>query len=77
MKKGEYKTLSTIHRIEMEINNGRTMQLAQQSYDGTIAFTNYNTESGLVDHEESVSPGDMVMLMNYYRYQKENGLPIF
>jgi len=77
MKKGEYKHASTLHRIEMEINNGRTMQLMQQAYDGTIAFTTYNTESGLVDHEESISPGDMVMLLNYYHHQKQNGLPIF
>jgi len=62
--------------IEMEINNGRTMQLAQQTYDGTIAFTTYNTQSGLVDHEEDISPGDMVMLLNYYRHQKEKGLAI-
>lgn len=77
MKKGDYKTPSPIHRIEMEINNGRTMQLAQQAYDGTILFTTYNTESGLVDHEEDISPGEMVMLLNYFRFQKEKGLPIF
>jgi len=76
MKRGEIKTPSTIHKIEMEINNGRTMQLAQQAYDGTIAFTTYNTQSGLVDHEEDISPGDMVMLLNYYRHQKEKGLAI-
>ena len=68
---------SAIQRIEVEINNGRTMQLAQQMYDGTIAFTTYNTESGLVDREGSISPGDMVMLMNYYHHQLKNGLPIF
>lgn len=66
-----------INRIEMEINNGRTMQFAQQDYDGTILLTTYNTKSGLVDHEEDISPGDMVMLFNYYRHQKDKGLPIF
>lgn len=70
------KTLSPIHRIEMEINNGRTMQLAQQDYDGTISLTTYNSKSGLVDHEEDISPGDMVMLLNYYRHQKAKGLPL-
>ena len=68
---------SAIQRIEVEINNGRTMQLAQQGYDDTIAFTTYDTKSGLVDYFEDICPADMVMLLNYYRYQKENNLPIF
>jgi len=63
--------------IEMEINNGRTMQLAQQGRDKNITLTTYNTESGLVDFEKEITPGDMVMLINYYRFQKENGNEIF
>lgn len=66
-----------INFIEMEINNGRTMQLAQQGRDKNITLTTYNTNSCLVDHEEEITPGDMVVLINYYRYQKENGKPIF
>lgn len=66
-----------MNKIEMEINNGRTMQLTQQKYDGTILLSTYNTKSGLVDAEENISPGDMVMLLNYYRHQKENGLEIY
>ena len=73
----QMKTHSCIHIIEMEINNGRTMQLAQQKYDGTITLTTYNAKSGEVDHEENITPGDMVMLLNYFHFQKENGLPIF
>lgn len=66
-----------INMIEMEINNGRTMQLAQQGRDKNITLTTYNTESGLVDFEKEITPGDMVMLINYYRFQKENGNEIF
>ncbi len=66
-----------INLIEMEINNGRTMQLAQQGKDKNITLTTYNTGSGLVDYEQEITPGDMVMLINYFRYQKENGNPIF
>lgn len=62
--------------MEFEINNQRTMQLTQQTYDGNVTFTTYKKESGKVDYEETISPGDMVMLMNYYRFQKENNLPI-
>lgn len=66
-----------INMIEMKVNNGRTMQLAQQGKDEVILLTTYNTESGLVDFETEIPAGDMVMLMNYYRFQKENGEPIF
>jgi len=66
-----------INMIEMEINNNRTMQLAQQGRDQNIPLTTYNSESGEVDGEEEISPGDMVMLLNYYRFQKENGNVIF
>ena len=66
-----------INMIEMEINNNRTMQLAQQGRDQNILLTTYNSESGEVDGEEEISPGDMVMLLNYYRFQKENGNVIF
>ena len=38
-----------INRIEMEINNGRTMQLAQQGRDKNITLTTYNTNSALID----------------------------
>jgi hypothetical protein len=62
-----------MNRIEMAINNGRTMQLAQSQSDGEITLTTYNTASGLVDREETITPGDMVTLLNWYRYQKDNG----
>jgi len=63
--------------IEMEINNGRTMQLAQQGRDKNITLTTYKTKSGLVDLELEITPGEMVMLINYYRFQKDNSNPIF
>lgn len=62
-----------INMIEMKINNGRTMQLAQQGKDKNITLTTYNDKSGLVDYETEITSGDMVMLINYYRIQKEKG----
>ena len=62
-----------INLIEMEINNGRTMQLAQQGKEKNITLTTYNTNSGEVDFEAEITPRYMVMLINYYRYQKEHG----
>lgn len=66
-----------INFINMKINNGRMMQLAQQKVDGEITLTTYDIKSGLVDNETTISPADMVTLINYYRYQTDNGLPIF
>ena len=63
--------------ISMEINNGRTMQLTQQEYDGKINLATFHTKSGLYDHEEEICPGDMVMLINYYRDKKQKGEPLF
>ena len=65
-----------INIIEMEINNGRTMQLAQQGRDKNITLTTYDNKSGLVEHETEITPADMVMLINYYRIQKEYGKEI-
>ena len=67
------KKIDHINIIEMEVNNNRTMQLAQQEYDGEITLTTYNKDSGEVDREEVISPGDMVTLLNWYRYQKDKG----
>jgi hypothetical protein len=64
-------TMTMINLIEMAINNGRTMQLAQQGKEENITLTTYNDKSGLVDFETQITPGDMVMLINYYRYQKD------
>lgn len=62
--------------IEAIINNGRVLQLAQREKDDPILVTTYNMESGLVDSETEIAPGDLVMLINYYRQQKEKGQPL-
>jgi len=61
------------NKIEMEINNGRTMQITQQKYDSDITLMTYNTRSGIMDSTSLIKPCDMVMILNWYRYQKENG----
>lgn len=59
--------------LEMNINNNRVMQLAQFSRDGEITFSTYDAKSAEVDHEETISPGDMVTMLNWYRFQKDSG----
>ncbi|MNW61400.1 hypothetical protein D3C74_394540 [compost metagenome] len=68
---GECKT---VNKIEFEINNNRTMQLAQQSYDGSITLSTFNKTTSETDHEEVITAGDMVMLINYYRHVKSNNI---
>lgn len=63
--------------INLKINNGRMMQLAQQSVDGEITLTTYDIKSGLVDNESIISPADMVTLINYYRYKRSAKEDIF
>lgn len=63
-----------MNKIEMKINNNRTMQLTQQSYDSNITLTTYDNKSSLVDGEGIISPEDMTMLINYYRYVKSNNI---
>ena len=66
-----------MNTITFDINNKQTMLIAQGKHDGDvkliISTAGTNEESKL----DVISAGDMVMLMNYYRYQKEHNEPIF
>ena len=57
----------------MNINNSRIMSLTQHQCDGDITLTTCGAGTGDIDHEETISAGDMVTLLNWYRYQKANG----
>lgn len=59
-------------RMVFEVNNGRQIEVFQLNKDGPIyIFTkgaDENTES-----TESISAGDFITMLNWYRYQKDNG----
>lgn len=60
-----------MRKITVDINNGRTMTLEQYKHDGGIRVT---TQRGKVeDNGFTISPGDLVMLINYYQQQRECG----
>lgn len=62
-----------MNKIDIEINNGRTMRISQTEADKAregIAVETFN-ESGKIDRRDLISEGDFVMLMNYYRYIKD------
>ena len=57
------------------INNGRHMQISQTKPDGPVKAETYEPAGDKMKKEQSIeiSPGDFVMMVNWYRYQKENG----
>lgn len=66
--------------ITFEVNNQGIMRLIQETHDGPVDVIVFNAPiDGVrgVRHGDVISPGDMVMLMNYYRHQKEHGAQIF
>lgn len=53
--------------ITFDVNNGGKLALEQSKHDGVV------TVKGCGD-DFAISPGDMVMLINYYRYVKDNDI---
>lgn len=64
-----------VNTISFNVNNQRTMKLIQRQHDGTtliiVEDASGNRES-INDNEALVSPGDFVMLINYFRYIKSH-----
>jgi hypothetical protein len=50
--------------ISVDINNGQIMRLTQSKHDGIIIMTSWGIEV-------LIQPGELVMLMNYYRNCKD------
>lgn len=70
--------LVDMEEIEFNVNNQRKIQLTQTEPDGAVTVTTWEAErNGVreVESEYQISPGDFVMMLNWYRYQKENGNP--
>jgi hypothetical protein len=62
-----------MNKLSFNVNNGHTLSLTQRQHDGSTLIQVEN-EAGhteyIADSEAFISPGDMVMLINYYRYIK-------
>lgn len=63
-----------MNKISVDINNGRTMTFQQYKHDGGIRVT--TGRGKMSDNGFTLSPGDLVMLINYYHQQKDKGEPI-
>ena len=64
--------------IEFKVNNQRTICVEQTLPDNSVLVTAWSPEkNGIreVDYEYNISAADFVTMLNWYRYQKENGNP--
>ena len=63
------ETESRVHGlISMAVNNGGVMSLSQLAHDKPVLLTVFRSQG---ESEHQISPGDMVMLMNYWRNCKK------
>ena len=58
--------------IKLNVNNGDTLFLTQVSADGDIALNRYDGDR--MEYERIIPAGDMVMILNLYRYIKDNDI---
>jgi hypothetical protein len=58
--------------IELEVNNGQTLFLTQVRKDGDTILDRWDGQT--MRYERTIPAGDMVMLLNLYRYVKDNDI---
>jgi hypothetical protein len=66
-----------MNTLSFNVNNSRTLELVQRRHDGDILIINKDLQGNhetIPDNEAFIPTGDMVMLINYYRYIKRNNI---
>lgn len=58
--------------IRIKINNGREMRITQMKEDDKVVVTT-GVPYERFDAAFCISPGDMVLLIDYYRHKKDCG----
>ena len=61
--------------LTFEINNGRQLRMTQDTHDGPVNVTTGTAQE--IDNSFAISPGNLVTLLNWFRYAKENNVPLF
>ena len=56
-------------KISFDVNNGGKLELIQRGHDGTVLICDKSASN-----TELIPAGDMVMLVNLYRYIKDNDI---
>lgn len=57
-----------MRKISFEVNNGEKLNVSQEKHDGKV-YVNIDGNNGYY-----ISAGDFVMLLNYYKYVKDNDI---
>lgn len=60
-----------IQKLTYDVNNGGVLELVQRGHDGTVLIAGTNRH---LSKTEFIPNGDMVMLINFYRYIKDNDI---
>lgn len=77
--KAEHKPEVTIvGQPALEVNNNRRIRLSQKMIDGPITVRTLSAPDDpfghrVLENEYEISAGDMVMMLNWYRFQKTQG----
>ncbi len=58
-----------IQKLTYNINNGGKLELIQRGHDGTVLIADDS-----MSKTEFIPAADMVMLINFYRYIKDNDI---
>lgn len=58
-----------IQKLTYNVNNGEKLELIQRGHDGTVLISDNS-----MSKTEYIPAPDMVMLINYYRYIKDNDI---
>lgn len=58
--------------ISFDVNNGGALFLEQRAHDAPVRVE--RREGDYVDRVDIIGAGDMVMLLNLYRYVKDNDI---
>lgn len=59
--------------ISVEVNNCQVLQLTQSEFDGNVTLHVFAEKTGEVSGTYTITPGDLVTMCNWYRYQKGLG----
>ncbi len=68
---GENMEREFIQKLTYDVNNGGVLELVQRGHDGTVLIAGTNNH---LSKTEFIPNSDMVMLVNFYRYIKDNDI---
>lgn len=60
-----------IQKLTYDVNNGNVLELIQRGHDGTVLIAGTNSH---LSKTEFIPNSDMVMLVNFYQYIKDNDI---